>query len=180
MKRRSLAGLAAAVAVALAGWVPASGKGSRSGVYSETQANEGAQVYAMQCAMCHGTRLEGTVETPGLVGKFVANWAGRPLGDLFDYLARAMPQGSPGKLSPQDNARLVAFILSANGAPPGPLPLPADAAALRRISFDPAGPESCAPLHSVHSAAQHSRTLAGLQVRKAGNVRSRTTPPVSI
>ena len=140
MKGRSLAGLAAAVA--LAGWVPASGKGSRSGVYSAAQADEGAHVYAMQCAMCHGTRLEGTVETPGLVGKFVANWADRPLGDLFDYLARAMPQGSPGKLSPQDNARLVAFILRANGAPPGPLPLPADAAVLRRINFDPAGPEN--------------------------------------
>ena len=124
MKRRSLAGLAAAVAVALAGWVPASGKGSRSGVYSETQANEGAQVYAMQCAMCHGTRLEGTVETPGLVGKFVANWAGRPLGDLFDYLARAMPQGSPGKLSPQDNARLVAFILAPMALRPALSPFP--------------------------------------------------------
>jgi len=139
---RRAPGLAAAVALALAGGVPASGKGSQSGVYSAAQADEGAQVYAAQCAMCHGTRLEGTVETPALVGKFVANWAGRPLGDLFDYLARAMPQGSPGRLGAQDNARLVAFILRANGAPPGVAPLPADAAALRRITFDPARLES--------------------------------------
>ena len=138
MKGRSLAGLAAVVA--LAGGVPALGQGSRSGVYSSAQADEGARVYAVQCAMCHGTRLEGTVETPGLVGKFVANWAGRPVGDLFDYLARAMPQGSPGRLAPQDNARLVAFILRANGAPAGDTPLPADAMALRRIAFDAAGP----------------------------------------
>ena len=96
----------------------------------------------MQCAMCHGARLEGTVETPALVGKFVANWANRPLGDLFDYLGRAMPQSSPGKLTPQDNARLVAFILRANGAPAGDTPLPADAAALQRITFDPAGLKS--------------------------------------
>jgi len=142
MKGRVLAGTAAVVALVLAGGAPALGKGSRSGVYSAAQADEGAQVYAMQCAMCHGTRLEGTVETPGLVGKFVANWAGRPLGDLFDYLARAMPQGSPGKLSSQDNARLVAFILRANRAPPGAVPLPADAAALRRFTFDPSGPQS--------------------------------------
>ena len=142
MRRGTQAGLATMVALALAGGVPALGKGSRSGVYSSSQADEGAQVYAVQCAMCHGTRLEGTVETPGLVGKFVANWAGRPLGDLFDYLARAMPQGSPGRLSAEDNARLVAFILRANGAPVGDTPLPANAAALRRVAFDPAGPES--------------------------------------
>ena len=31
-------------------------------------------------------------EIPGLTGKFMANWAGRPVGDLFDYVSRAMPQ----------------------------------------------------------------------------------------
>jgi len=140
MKGRALAALAAIVA--LAAGAPAFSKGSQSGVYTAAQADEGARVYATQCAMCHGARLEGTVETPGLVGKFVANWAGRPLGDLFDYLGRAMPQGSPGRLDPQDNARLVAFILRANGAPAGDAALPADAAALRRITFDPADPGS--------------------------------------
>lgn len=142
MKAGALAGLVAAGALALAIGVPALGKGSRSGVYSAAQADEGARVYAVQCAMCHGARLEGTVETPGLVGKFVARWAGRPLVDMFDYLTRAMPQGSPGRLSPQDNARLVAFILRANGAPAGDAPLPADAASLGRITFDPPRLES--------------------------------------
>lgn len=138
MKARALAGLAATVA--LAAGAPALSKGSQSGVYTAAQADEGARVYAVQCAMCHGTRLEGTVETPGLVGKFVANWAGRPVSDLFAYLGRAMPQGSPGTLAPADNARLVAFILRANGAPAGDTPLPADGAALQRIAFDAAGP----------------------------------------
>jgi mono/diheme cytochrome c family protein len=136
VKRLAVAGLAAMAM--LAAGVPASSKGTRSGVYTAAQADEGARVYAARCAICHGARLEGTVETPGLVGKFVANWADRPLGDLFGYLARAMPQGSPGTLTPQDNARLVAFILRANGAPAGDAPLPADAAALRRMTFDPA------------------------------------------
>lgn len=139
MKRPILASLASVAALALAAGVPASGKGSRSGVYTATQADEGARLYAVQCAMCHGTRLEGTVETPGLVGKFVAKWANRPVAELFDYIGRAMPQGSPGRLSAQDNARLVAFILRANGAPAGDGPLPTDDAALRRILFDPAG-----------------------------------------
>jgi mono/diheme cytochrome c family protein len=139
MKARALVGLVAAGVLALAVGVPAAGKGSRSGVYSAEQAGEGARVYAVQCAMCHGARLEGTVETPSLVGKFVARWADRPLADLFGYVSSAMPQGSPGRLSAQDNARLIAFILQANGAPAGDRPLPEDDAALRRITFDPAG-----------------------------------------
>lgn len=138
MTARVSANLAAMALLALASGGPAAGKGSRSGVYSAEQADEGARVYAVQCAMCHGARLEGTVETPGLTGKFVANWAGRPLADLYDYLARAMPQSSPGKLAPEDNARLVAFILRANGAPAGTARLPADSTALRRTIFEPA------------------------------------------
>jgi cytochrome c len=140
--KRGIVASAAAGALALAVGVPAWAKGSRSGVYSAAQADEGARVYAVKCAMCHGTRLEGTLETPGLVGKFVARWAGRPLGDLFDYLGRAMPQGTPGSLTAQDNARLMAFILQANGAPAGDGPLSADPAALERITFDSAGPQS--------------------------------------
>ena len=139
---RALAGLAAVGALALTAGTPAAGKGTRSGVYRTDQADEGARVYAAQCAMCHGARLEGTVETPGLTGKFVANWAGRPLGDLFDYLARAMPQSSPGKLTAEDDARLLAFILQVNGAPAGDAPLPASAAALERMTFDPLDLES--------------------------------------
>jgi mono/diheme cytochrome c family protein len=138
MRVRALAAVAATAL--LAAGVPALSKGTRSGVYTVAQADEGARVYAARCAMCHGARLEGTLETPGLVGKFVANWAERPVGDLFDYLARAMPQSSPGTLTPQDNARLVAFLLRANDAPAGDAALPADPAALRRINFDPAGP----------------------------------------
>lgn len=125
-----------ALALLLAAGGPAAGRGTGDGIYSAAQAAEGANVYARQCAMCHGAMLEGTVETPGLTGKFVANWAGRPVGDLYDYLARAMPQMAPGSLQPQDNARLVAFILQANGAPAGNTPLPADSRALGRFDFE--------------------------------------------
>jgi len=108
-----------------------------TGVYSDSQAEEGAQVYARQCAMCHGRALGGTFETPGLTGKFLANWGKRPLGDLYDYVGRAMPQFAPGTLTPQDNARLLAFLLKANGMPAGAQPLPSDAAVLNRITFEP-------------------------------------------
>jgi cytochrome c len=93
-------------------------------------------VYAIKCAVCHGAQLEGTVEVPGLVGKFVANWGGRPIGNLFDYLGRAMPQMAPGTLTPRENSELIAFILRENGAPAGSRALPSEAAALQRIDFD--------------------------------------------
>jgi len=127
----------AALALVMAGSGPAVGRGTLDGVYTAAQASEGGAVYAGQCAMCHGARLEGTVETPALTGKFLANWAGRPVGDLYDYLARAMPQMAPGTLRPEDNARLVAFILQANGAPAGNAALPADSRALGRLDFEP-------------------------------------------
>ena len=100
-------------------------------LFTAQQADEGRMVYAQRCAMCHGPALEGTFETPALTGRFVANWAGRPAGDLYAYLGRAMPQFAPGSLSPQDDARLVAYLLSANGYPAGATPLPADDTALK-------------------------------------------------
>ena len=136
--RRALAFAAVAALIPLVAAVAPPSRGSRMGVYSAAQAQQGSQIYAERCAMCHGARLEGTVEVPALTGKFVANWGGRPLGDLYDYLGRAMPQSAPGTLASQDNALLIAFLLKANGAPSGASVLPADSAALHRIAFDPA------------------------------------------
>ena len=106
--------------------------------FTAVQAAQGAQVYAGQCAMCHGHRLEGTLEIPALTGKFIANWAGRPLADLPAYLVRAMPQFAPGSLPPEDAARLTAFILSANGYAAGPTPF----TSLTRVALPPPPPLS--------------------------------------
>lgn len=114
---------------------------SASPAYTAAQADAGGQIYAQRCAMCHGLRLEGTYETPGLTGKFIANWGNRPLGDLFDYLARAMPQFAPGTLTPEEDARIVAFLLKENGVPAGTIALPADSAALRGVRMGPVPPQ---------------------------------------
>ena len=135
MMSRAVLGTALA-ALLLASGSPAISRGTQAGVYTAAQAEAGSRVYAIKCAMCHGAQLEGTVEVPGLVGKFVANWGGRPLGNLFDYLGRAMPQTAPGTLTPQENAELIAFILRENGAPAGNRVLPSESAALQRIDFD--------------------------------------------
>lgn len=109
------------------------------GVYTAEQAKAGARTYAIRCAVCHGSRLEGSYEVPALTGKFVAHWARRPVWPLFDYVSRAMPQPAPGSLSATENAALIAFLLEANGLPAGPRPLPADQAGLPAIMFDGPG-----------------------------------------
>ena len=128
---------AAALAGAGAGAASPSLISTRQGVYTEAQAAEGAQVYAGQCAMCHGSDLRGTYEVPTLKGKFVANWGHARLSALYDYLGHAMPQFAPGQLKPDDDARLIAFLLKENGYAAGAKPLPADSMALATISLEP-------------------------------------------
>lgn len=107
------------------------------GVYSDAQAQAGAQLYAVRCASCHGKMLEGTYETPALQTRFIANWSKAPLSDLYDYVGRAMPQFAPGSLKPEETAAIVAYLLKSNTMPAGALPLPADSAALKRIMLEP-------------------------------------------
>lgn len=127
------AALAAGIAIA----APGRSASTAQGVYTEAQAAEGAQIYASTCAMCHGRMLEGTYEIPALTGRFFGKWGRASVGSLFDYVNTAMPQMAPGSLSPEDNAKIVAFLLKANGMPAGARPLPASAEALKGVSFDP-------------------------------------------
>jgi len=110
---------------------------TRKGVYSAGQAEAGGQLYAERCAMCHGKMLEGTFEIPALQGKFIANWSNTPLSGLYDYLGRAMPQFAPGSLTPDENAKLIAYLLRENAQPAGAVPLPASSAALQGIRIEP-------------------------------------------
>jgi mono/diheme cytochrome c family protein len=110
---------------------------TRQGVFSESQAAEGAQLYAVRCAMCHGKMLEGTYETPALQTRFIANWSKAPLSELYDYLGRAMPQFAPGSLKPDETAQILAYLLKSNAMPAGAQPLASDGAALKRIMIEP-------------------------------------------
>ncbi|WP_308719090.1 cytochrome c [Komagataeibacter xylinus] len=87
--------------------------------YTPAQAGRGATAYQQFCAVCHGADLGGAFDVPPLVGRFAANWSGAPLGQLFDYMSKAMPLFAPGTLTPAQNADLLAFMLRENGAPAG-------------------------------------------------------------
>lgn len=109
------------------------------GVYSEGQSRRGAALYQTACASCHGDKLQGNGQTPALMGSdFTMNWSGMTVGDLFDKIQTSMPADKPGSLSREQNASLVAYLLSANKFPSGAAELSSDAERLRQIRFEAA------------------------------------------
>ena len=107
------------------------------GVYSEDQAKRGSELYAKQCASCHGAELTGGESAPALVGDgFLSNWNGTTVGDLFERIRKSMPQDDPGKLSRQQNADILAFMFSANKFPTGKTDLDRETEVLKLIKFE--------------------------------------------
>jgi S-disulfanyl-L-cysteine oxidoreductase SoxD len=88
----------------------------------------GAEVFADQCAGCHGTFGEGEGRFPKLVGGAATLRDDRPeltVGSywpfaptLWDYINRAMPMQAPHTLSADDVYALTAYILNLNNLVP--------------------------------------------------------------
>jgi mono/diheme cytochrome c family protein len=107
------------------------------GVYTAEQTRRGEAAYLQTCASCHGTALEGGDMTPPLLGgAFSSNWNDLTVGDLFERIRTTMPLDNPGKLSRQQNADVIAFVLKANGWPAGEAELAPDPAALKQIRIE--------------------------------------------
>src|SRR6266511_97521 len=107
------------------------------GVYSDAQDTRGKGLYAENCASCHGGELTGGEMAPPLAGgEFLAGWDGLTIGDLFERIRISMPQNSPGSLSGQQNADILAFMFSANKFPAGADELPKEAGILKQIKFE--------------------------------------------
>lgn len=107
----------------------------KPGVYSEAQASRGEALYADNCSYCHLVDLSGGDLAPALTGPpFMAKWTGKPLSEVFDYMRVAMPLNSPGGLSTQQNADILAFLLKKSGFPAGATELAAQATSLRSVT----------------------------------------------
>lgn len=86
---------------------------------------EGAKVFAAKCAVCHGKNGEGqypynrlvggvgTLNTPNPIITPGSYWP-HPT-TLWDFINRAMPEGSAGTLPPDEVYAVTAFILFRNG-----------------------------------------------------------------
>jgi mono/diheme cytochrome c family protein len=119
--------------------------GSRSvwdGVYTQEQAERGHSLYTQHCAPCHGDKLTGGETEPPLAGgEFLANWSGLTVGDLFERIRRSMPQDDPGRLSRQQNADVLAYLLSFNKFPDGKTELARDTEQLKQIRIEATKPD---------------------------------------
>jgi hypothetical protein len=69
-------------------------------------------------------------------GAFQANWNGLTLGDLFDRIRKTMPQSAPGRLTRQQDADVLAFMLSINKFPSGKTELYRQSEMLKEIRFE--------------------------------------------
>lgn len=130
--------------ILLAALLPAAAAAAPAG--DAAQVARGADLYAGQCAMCHGPELAGTTDVPALDGPFLARWAGAPLDRLFGYLKAAMPLHAPGTLSDAETADILAFLLARNGVAEAARPIPADRSGLGGRRLGPARPAG-APAH---------------------------------
>src|SRR5437588_1399251 len=111
----------------IAGWnIDVGGDGSNLPPGSGS-VSHGSEVFAQQCAACHGAKGEGgvgdrlvggqgTLATPNPVRTVGSYWPYAPT--LFDYIRRAMPQNAPQSLSNDDVYAVSAYILNLNGLLP--------------------------------------------------------------
>src|SRR3954452_8928479 len=96
------------------------------GPYTTEQAVAGRAAYLAHCASCHLPDLGGRNEAAGLAGaNFVRAWRARTTSDLLTFIRTTMPPGNRANLGDDNYIRLVAFLLSANGARAGTQPLTA-------------------------------------------------------
>jgi len=100
--------------------IPPSGEGLPPGSGTPAQ---GAEVYAAQCARCHGaTGIEGPEDRlVGGVGSLATAQPVKTVGSywpyattLWDYVNRAMPFDRPGTLAADDVYAVVAYLLQLN------------------------------------------------------------------
>jgi cytochrome c len=87
-------------------------------------AEQGAKIFALKCAACHGPAGIGASAEPliGEVGSLTSEYPEKTINSywpyattLFDYLRRAMPIDAPFSLSANEVYALCAYILSQDG-----------------------------------------------------------------
>ncbi len=100
------------------------------GVYTSEQADRGQTVYDRDCSLCHASQ-EWTTPI------FMRMWQGRSIRALYDNVRLTMPYDSPGRLTREEYAEIIAYMLSLNDVPAGEHPLPSDQEGLDQIMMTP-------------------------------------------
>jgi mono/diheme cytochrome c family protein len=105
-------------------WVAQAGPAARA--YSPDQVTAGADVYAANCASCHGARGEGAgrsaPDAPLLVGPRALTGF-RNVQELYEFTVDSMPQDAPGTLTSEQYWNVMAWLLAQNNVSDASEPL---------------------------------------------------------
>ncbi|HTC87326.1 MAG TPA: PQQ-binding-like beta-propeller repeat protein [Bryobacteraceae bacterium] len=103
---------AAAALIALPGYA------QNPPTFTATLATQGQSAYAQNCAGCHGGSLDDGEFAPPLKGTaFTAQWGGKNVSELFEYINTKMPPSNAGALGDTTYSQITAFVLQSNGLP---------------------------------------------------------------
>jgi alcohol dehydrogenase (cytochrome c) len=92
--------------------------------FTATQVEAGKQAYETHCMSCHRPDLAGQGDAMPLAGAgFMLAWGERSTAQLYKQIHDTMPFGLGGSLPDATYAAILAYVLSFNGARPGPMPL---------------------------------------------------------
>ena len=100
-----------------------------NGVFTGAQASRGEQRFKESCVTCHSIEEQAS--------SLRSKYRNGTLHDVFSVISTTMPQNSPGSLTPDDYASIVALYLRQSGHTPGSTDLPASPTALAKIRIDP-------------------------------------------
>lgn len=98
------------------------------------QTERGKELFAQNCAKCHGDQGEGTGDAPRLIGMPNRIATYMTAKELFDFASTEMPADARGSLMPQVYWDILAFILDANRLLPPNVTLGPENAASIRLS----------------------------------------------
>jgi mono/diheme cytochrome c family protein len=100
-----------------------------AGVYTVEQADRGKNVFASICTGCHTAASQS--------GKgFAKKWGGARLSELDRTIADTMPEDDPGRLTAQERADVIAYILQLNELAAGKDELVPDRERMKTILID--------------------------------------------
>ncbi|MCR8633549.1 S-layer homology domain-containing protein [Paenibacillus radicis (ex Xue et al. 2023)] len=85
---------------------------------SLNNAQNGKELYEMNCLSCHAAEGKGIDKYPSLVSDHAKNKLST-YDKAFEFISRNMPQNAPGSLREDDYKAITNYILSLNGIPTG-------------------------------------------------------------
>lgn len=100
------------------------------GVYTLDQADRGKETAAINCSACHSPAEWGSPA-------FMTRWSGGSVAYLHAHIRDNMPYDAPGRLTAEEYADIIAYMLYLNNVPTGEQELSSKTAELDEIQFTP-------------------------------------------